>query len=306
MLSSEGMNEDEKVKTLLYFYAKNVQKKAAENQPSFEKDPDVQEFCDLRYVGKDGNSLAMDAYRPLNRSGDKLPVVLVVHGGGLMVGDNKIVSVFCRHLAKRGFLVFSLDYRLLTEADARSEINDVCEGFRFAETMIGQFGGDLERVNVFAESAGAFLALYAIASQKSDVLQDKLGCVRSELKIQKTAFSSGMFYTRKLDLIGVAYPMQIYGKDFVNPFFMKYMNPENPEVTGNLPPTLLISSDADFLRKYTLNYDKALEMAGVEHNLVYYTDNKELTHSFAVYRLDLPEAKEVMDRICEHFSGGIK
>ena len=48
MLSPENLNEDEKVKTPLYFYAKNVQKKAAESQPSFGKDPDVQEFCDLR------------------------------------------------------------------------------------------------------------------------------------------------------------------------------------------------------------------------------------------------------------------
>ena len=306
MLSFEDMNEDEKVKTPLYFYAKNVQKKAAESQPSFAKDPDVQEFNDLRYVGKDGNSLAMDAYRPAARSDEKLPVVLVVHGGGLMVGDIKIVSAFCRRLAKRGFLVFSLEYRLLTEADARGEINDVCEGFKFAETMIGQFGGDPERVNVFAESAGAFLALYTIASHKSEILREKLGCTGSKLEIRKAAFSSGMFYTKKLDVIGIMYPMQIYGKDFANPFFMKYMNPENPEVTNNLPPTLLISSDADFLRKYTLNYDKALERAGVEHKLLYYTDNKELTHSFAVYRPDQPEAEEAMDRLCEHFTGGIK
>ena len=297
------MSEDDIMKTLLYFFSRNAQKKAAESKPSYEADPEVLEFPDLFYTGKDGNVLSLDVYKPAAVNEGSLPVLFVIHGGGLFVGDSKLVYGFCRNLAKKGFLVFSLNYRLLTDANACGEISDVCDGFYYAETIIEKYGGDRNRVNVFGESAGAYLALYATAAQESDILREKIGCRQSNLIIKKIAFSSGMFYTKRLDLIGLLYPLQIYGAKTLNPFFMKYMNPENPEIMNHLPPALLVSSDADFLRKYTLKYAEALKKAGNEHQLIYYTDNEELTHSFAVYRTDTAEAREVMDQLCSHFKG---
>lgn len=291
------------LKTPLYFYARHLQKKAEYPDIVFRKDPAVEEICDLAYAGKDAHTLLADVYRPADRREALLPTVLVVHGGGLMVGNNKSVSVFCRQLAKRGFLVCSLSYRLLTEADACGEISDVCEGFRFSASLVERFQGDPGRVSVFAESAGAYLSLFATAAQTSETIRETFGCDGSELSVRYLALSSGMLYTRKADMIGFVYPLQIYGLKCFSPSFMKLVNPEHPEIINHLPPVLLVSSDADFLRRYTLRYAEALEKAGKKHKLLYFTDNEELTHSFTVYRPDLAEAKEVTDQLCELFQG---
>ena len=253
------------MKTILYRYARRVQERTSgvfdSNQVPVAGD--VEATFGLTYMGEDGNRLSMDIYRPKNAGSKKLPVILMIHGGGLFVGDSLMEAGVCQILAQKGYLVFSLSYRLLTEADACGEIADVCAGFRHVEKLLPDYNGCAEQVYVAAESAGAFLSVYTIALHASDILRNKIGCRASNLSIKKLVCFSGMFYTRKLDLIGALYPQQIFGKKIFDREFMALMNPENPEVIGRLPPVLLVSSDADFLKKYTLAYDTALTKAGI-------------------------------------------
>ena len=43
----------------------------------------------------------------------KPPVLVGVHGGGWQVGDRKFYTHWGRYLAKHGFAVFAIDYRLM-------------------------------------------------------------------------------------------------------------------------------------------------------------------------------------------------
>ena len=58
-----------------------------------------------------------------------------------------------------------------------------------------------------------------------------------------------------------------------------------------------MSSRADFLRGNTLNYAKALEQNHHEHRLLYYLENKALTHAFPSLLPSLPESRDVIDAI---------
>jgi acetyl esterase/lipase len=80
---------------------------------------------------------------------------------------------------------------------------------------------------------------------------------------------------------------------------MQFMDPEHPEVMNCLPPVFLAGSDADFLKGYTKRYAAALRRAGHPCELVYFTDNKALTHAFPALKPDLPESREVLDRLVE-------
>lgn len=291
------------MKTILYYFSKNVQKKA---EPYYDSQntavaDDIEAQLDVAYSGGSHNPLFLDIYRAKKYAGIRLPVILMVHGGGLYVGSRKLTSAICQELARRGFLVFNLEYRLLTEADACQEIADICAGFRQAEALLPHYNGDRNRVYAVAESAGAYLTLYTAAMHNSERIREKIGCPVSGLQIRRMAFFSGMFYTKKADLIGVAYPLQIYGKKCLDREFMRYMNPEDPEVMRGLPPMLLVSSDADFLKKYTLKYADALKKSGQSCRLLYYTGKKELTHAFPAYRLDLKESLEVIDEAAYKF-----
>lgn len=289
--------------TILYFFSKKVQKKEKEYQEKRETtvDDEVEAFFDIPFSGMDGNPLSLNVYRSKKETKEKRPVIIDIHGGGLFAGDKMLAHPSAQEFAKRGFLVFCLDYRLLTDADACSEISDVCAGFCKVEQLIEEYGGNRNAVNVVAESAGVYLALYCIASHKSSKLREAIGCPVSGLNIQKMACYSGMFYTERIDLIGALYPIQIYGSKCFNRKFMKFMNPENEEVYKALPPMLLTSSDADFLKKYTLRYHSFLASRGHECKLMYYTENKGLTHAFPSYQFDKEETFEVIDELSNRF-----
>lgn len=56
-----------------------------------------------------------------------------------------------------------------------------------------------------------------------------------------------------------------------------------------------MTSHNDHLRKYTINFEKALAAAQKEHELIDYPKNKNLTHAFSVFEPFLDESSEVID-----------
>jgi len=180
-------------------------------------------------------------------------------------------------------------------------MSDICAGYRKIAQDLSKYGGNRNEVFLVGESAGAYLAVYTAALHRSRLLWEKVGCRLSNLTFRKMACFSGMFYTKKIDLIGFVYPKQIYGEKRSDKEFMKMMNPEHPEIIRNLPPMLLVSSDEDFLKKYTLKYEKALKKEGMPCRLWYFTKNKELTHAFPSLKPYLKESEEVIDQITDLF-----
>lgn len=291
--------------TFFYKYAKKMQEQTKEawSHARMNVPEGLETWSGLSYQGEDDNPLSMDIYRSVRDPADSrlLPVIIMIHGGGLFMGDPGMEAGVCTLFAQKGFLVFSLSYRLLTEADACGEMADICEGFRHVARLLPEYGGDRNRVFVAGESAGAYLAVYSVALHRSKKLWDKVGCRLSNLTIRKMACFSGMFYTKKKDVIGLLYPKQIYGKRQSDKEFMEMMDPEHPEIINNLPPVLLVSSEADYLKKYTLDYEKALRDAGKDCQLLFYADNKELDHAFPSLKPWLKESREVIDRITDYF-----
>lgn len=263
------------------------------HSPAF---PSLEVFPDLPYHGQDGAALAADVYRRRDAAG-LLPVVVMVHGGGLFAGNRKIDRVFCEKLAEEGYLVFAVDYRTIDKADACGEISDLCAGFSFVSGMLGEYGGDPQRVYVAAESAGAFLALYATASSNAPALARRIGCESTGLKVRALVCFSGMFYTTKSDLIGAVYQQDLYGMRRKDRVFMNEMNPENKEIITNLPPVLLTSSRHDFLKNYTLRYAEALREAGHPCQLLFYRGGRQVGHAFPALNPQLPESEEVLEKM---------
>lgn len=263
---------------------------------------DVEEYPDIRYSGKDGAPLAADVYSPKRcAQGRPFPTVVMVHGGGLFSGSRKVNRVFCEMLAQKGFLVFSLEYRRIDEADACGAIADVCAGYDFVRDALERYGGDPLRAFIIGESAGAFLALYATALAHSETLSETLDCPQPGLRPAALVCFSGMLYTTGVDIVGMVYRKDLYGARRGERSFMSRMNPEHPEVMSSLPPVFLTSSRGDYLRKYTLRYAKALERAGHPCELIYYPEGKQLGHAFPSLDPFLPESGDVITRMTDWF-----
>ncbi len=263
----------------------------------------ILEYLDIPFQGAEGVPLEVDIFRPKGRGLRPLPVVVMIHGGGLVVGTRKMSRTFCENLAERGFLIFAPEYRRATETNVFEEIGDVSAAFSFVSERIVEYGGDPDRVIVISESAGTFLSVYAIAAMGSPALREAFGLPAASLHVRALACFSGLFYTARRDGVGLVYSRNLYGEKRKDPSFIRYMDPECPEVMEHLPPVFLAGSDADFLRDYTKRYAAALRRAGHPCMLIYYEDNKMLTHAFPALKPELPESRDVLDKLLEWIAG---
>ena len=81
---------------------------------------DLHIVTDIPYRNHENIPLAMDVYRLKNDGKEAMPVILMVHGGGLLVGSRKMTRIVCEALARAGYLVIAPQYRSLAEIARRA------------------------------------------------------------------------------------------------------------------------------------------------------------------------------------------
>lgn len=261
----------------------------------------LREYRDIPYQNNEGKELLMDIFEPIVEKGTELPVIVNIHGGGLIGGSKNLSVGFCRQLAKRGYLVFSLEYRLIPEVRVYEQFDDVCAGMDCVGRKLVDFDVDLTRTYIAAESAGAYLATYVAAMKYSEALQKAVGYKPTNMIFRAMGLISGMFYTTRNDMLGRFLSGSIYGKDERSKVMSEYTNPEHPEIIHNIPPCYLITSKADMLERYTLDFAGELGNKGVEHHLRHMGSDPKLLHAFPVLNPALPESERVIDEIVDWF-----
>lgn len=257
----------------------------------------VEVFEDLPYLDTGMDCHKLDIYRPKSASG-KLPVIVDLHGGGLLLCSRKTNRLLCGELASRGFLVFCLGYPLVPEAEVPRILGDVAAGMDKVAAMLEAWGGDRDRVFLVGDSAGAFLSVYALAAQKDAKIAASLGLNASVLPVKAAAFLSGMFYTAEPDQVGAYLRRDFYGKGWRKHPFRAYMDPACPAVAGAMPRCILVTSKLDHLRGYTMRFVRGLQNAGVGHRLEDMPLDLKLTHDFVIVEPEHPVSQQVIKDIC--------
>lgn len=268
-----------------------------------EKIPEgVKIRANIPYINRKGIPLAMDVFQPDGEeyNGVELPVIVNIHGGGLVTGDRKMASNFATYLAGKGYLVFAIEYRLAPRADVTEQFDDICAGMDLVGEMLLDYDVDYSRIFMTADSAGAFLAIYTAAMKTSVKLQDSIGHQPSRMIFKALGFTGGMFYTNRDDILGALLSEQFYGSKKDDSKFLQYMNPEHPEIVNNLPPTFLVTSRGDFLNSYTIRYQKVLKKAGRTTKMLYYPE-KELYHTFNFMHPDYPQSMDANEKMLAFF-----
>ena len=124
-------------------------------QAALEPATAVQVVRDLAY-GSDP-SQRLDAYVPLHPAG---PVLVMVHGGAWAFGDKAAPSVIRPKLAywaARGYVVVSVNYRLLPAADPLVQAQDVARALALVQQKAAAWGADGRRVVLMGHSSGGHL-----------------------------------------------------------------------------------------------------------------------------------------------------
>jgi acetyl esterase/lipase len=120
------------------------------------KDFDVVTRPNVEFVQHDGVSLAADLYLP--KGLDKAPVIVAVHGGGWQGGSRTNYKYWGPFLARAGYAVFSIDYRLGKAGTFPGSVYDVKAAIQFVRARAADLGVDPDRIGLMGDSAGSHLA----------------------------------------------------------------------------------------------------------------------------------------------------
>jgi acetyl esterase/lipase len=99
-----------------------------------------------------------DVYAPANARG--LPIIAIVHGGGWRYGDKDNPGLAVPKAAywlPRGYVLVSINYRMLPEADPALQARDVADAVAHLQRHSSEWGGDPARSVLMGHSSGAHL-----------------------------------------------------------------------------------------------------------------------------------------------------
>jgi acetyl esterase/lipase len=123
---------------------------------TWAKDYEVVTRPNLEFARHDGASLSGDLYLPKGQ--EKAPVIIAAHGGGWQAGSRAGYKHWGPFLARNGYAVFSIDYRLGKAGTFPGSVYDVKAAIQFVRAKGADLGVDPERIGLIGDSAGGHLA----------------------------------------------------------------------------------------------------------------------------------------------------
>ncbi len=115
----------------------------------------------------------LDFYPAIGRP--KAPCVLVVHGGGWNDGDRGQISQFNDALARGGYAVADLSYRLAPAAVWPAQREDVAAAVAFVKAHAREWGVDPGRLILLGRSAGGQIAEASAYSLRDPAIRGVIG-----------------------------------------------------------------------------------------------------------------------------------
>jgi pectinesterase len=143
-----------------------------EYQPSQK----VEVKSDIPYAKYGDRELLLDLYLPQVQTDKKLPVVVIIHGGGWLhgsktdLGESPTQAVT---LVEAGFIVASIDHRMSNEAIFPAAVKDCRAAIQWIKDHSESYGIDKEAIGVFGISSGGHLSLMMGTSHKSTLFESE-------------------------------------------------------------------------------------------------------------------------------------
>ena len=258
----------------------------------------------IRYLDDSESRHTLDLLLTRDTESGKQPLIINVHGGGLIIGSKEFNTRFNVELYERGFNIVSIEYRLIPDVQVYDQYSDVISALKFIENHLDDWNRDKNKVYIVGDSAGAYLILYCLAIIDNNKMQHITGCSGCSINIKAAGLISGMFYTRRFDEIGLFLPKYLYGIDSRAEAFEFYTHPDNKEILDSIKdvPLFMTTSKCDKLHKYTTDLHKALIKNGNKVELLDIQKDKKLDHAFPVFHPEYDESRSLIIKMCDYFN----
>lgn len=240
----------------------------------------VEAHFDQDYAGQGNQKQMLDLFLPKERpAGDKLPVLVFIHGGGWTGGDRGPSSgTVLPFVASGKYAGITVSYRLSREAHWPAQIHDCKAAIRWIRGNAAKFGLDPSRIAVWGSSAGGHLVSLLGTTHGVAELEGNIGPFTDESS-QVTCvinqcgpmdFAKALMYTDGKPVVeDPAVVALIGGSVAENPDLIKAVSPVT-YVTPDDAPFLTLhgmkDQRVDFVQATTI--ETALEAAGVPSILI--------------------------------------
>jgi acetyl esterase len=254
----------------------------------------VLSVTDVSADGPNGEIRAK-VYMPFSAYDQPLPMVVFLHGGGMMMGSIEAYDGLCRRLASAsGCIIASSSYSLSPEKKFPCALQDADFIVRWFHDRAAQFGADQSNFAIAGESGGGNLAA-AITHRFRNAGID---IVKYQVLINPAVGVSGK--TPSMEAYAKGYFFEPESLDWMYAQYLPDMSMiKNPEVSPlfspsfeDLPPAFIVIAGCDILRSDIETYCDKLVAAGVPTATSLY-DNT--IHGFTCMAQKIDKGAEAID-----------
>ena len=246
----------------------------------------VEEERDITYCKLGERKLLLDAFYPSSKSKTKRAVIIIIHGGGWRSGNRTQHYPLAQRLADLGYVCFTPEYRLSTEALYPAAVYDLKSALRWVRNNAKKYNVDPNKIAVLGFSAGGELAAF-------------LGVTSGIPKFEGTEcnLKTSSLVNAIVDLDGTlsfVHPESGEGDDTKRTsaatYWFGYSKKENPKlweeaspltyVSKHTPPTLFINSSVDRMHAGRTDFLKVLDENHIYSEVKTFSD---APHSFPLF-----------------------
>jgi acetyl esterase/lipase len=284
----------------------------------------------LYYKGEDadGTRHRLDLFLPKGVS--SCPVVMLVHGGVWMVGNNRCSGLYTsvgEFLAGQGVAVALPNYRLSPGVKHPEHVKDVARAFAWVHSHIAKFGGCPEQIFLAGHSAGGHLVALLASDERylnefglrtadvkgvitfsgvCDIPERKLevalgGDGPEAFRLDELLPFRGQWTSVSAYLPGIPLHVDVFGTAFGDDPKVRAEASPRKHVRPGLPPFLLLCAEKDLpaLTGMAKDFDQALRKQGCDSRLVMVPGSNHNSIVFRAIEPDDPAAKAMLKFIRE-------
>jgi acetyl esterase/lipase len=199
-----------------------------------------------------GKRNLLDIYQSREPRVGGCPVLLQVHGGGWVIGKKEEqAKPLMYHLAERGWVCVSINYRLSPGAAFPAHIVDVKKAINWIRENIAEYGGNPDYIAITGGSAGGHLS--SLAALTPNLPEFQPGFEQADTRLQAAVPFYGVYdFTDRFDVRS-----EMSMEDFLAERVLQCTREENPElwsicspmdhVNPEAPPMFVIQGTHDTL-----------------------------------------------------------
>jgi len=208
----------------------------------------------------------LDIYTPAAPSERARPVMVYVHGGGWTGGDKARVAGKPEWLDALGFILVSVEYRLLPEGRHPAAAADLALALAWIEANIQRFGGDPEALFLVGHSSGGHV-VSLVATDGRFLAQHQLSptLIQGVVCLDTAAFDLG-FLIRRLPAARRQRYLDVFGG---SPAAWRTASPMHQVAAGKgvSPFLLLVAGAGESTHYLSARFAGRLEAAAVDVTL---------------------------------------